>query len=82
MKEYETYAACQVPSQFKLITNLFPYKEGKILLLEAVYKIMHDHRLIGMVKLLESSSRSFSSVIVANLSLLHVTGVPSACHVM
>jgi len=53
VKEHETYAACQVPSQSKLITNLFPYKEGKIFLLEATYKIMHDQGLIAVVKLVE-----------------------------
>ena len=37
---------------------------------EAVYKIMHDQRLIAMIKLAKSSSRSFSSAMMANLSPL------------
>ena len=34
-KEHETYAACRVPSQSKLSTDYFPYKETKIMLFEA-----------------------------------------------
>ena len=42
VKRHETYATCQIPSQSKSIAYYFPYWEGKIFLLEAVYEIMYD----------------------------------------
>ena len=38
-KEHETCTTCRVPSQSKFITKYFPYKESKILLFEAVYRM-------------------------------------------
>jgi len=43
---------------------------------------MHDQQLVAMVNLAVSFLRSFSSVMVVNLSLLYVTGVPFAHHMM
>lgn len=37
------------------IGQVVPYKEGKVSLSEAIYKIMHDQKLIAKVKLADSS---------------------------
>ena len=38
-KDHETCTTCWVPSQSKFIAKYFPYKESKILLFEAIYRM-------------------------------------------
>ena len=78
LKEHETYTTCQVPSKLKSITIQF---ETKISSMEAACEIVCYQWFMAMVKLAKSSSRSFSSLMVADTFLVCVAKKPFAYHV-